>query len=128
MSNKNLCVVALINKDNRVLMGLREYKKGAPIWTFPGGRGDENETIEETLRREVYEEIGITDLIIVRLIGEKAGVKQGDKVLFFECSTIQEPKLMEPEKFLDWQWFSLEKLPSNLIDSNDIRFVKLLLK
>lgn len=64
MSNKNLCAVVLIGKNNQVLMGLREYKKGAPVWTFPGGRCNEDETIENALKREAGEEIGITDLTI----------------------------------------------------------------
>lgn len=126
MSTSNICAVALIRKENQVLMGLREYNKGFPVWTFPGGRCDGEESIQSALEREVKEEIGVTDLFIVRLVGEKEGVKSGDKVSFFECSINQEPRLMEPEKFLEWRWFPFDALPQNLIDRNDIRFIKLL--
>ncbi len=126
ITDRNINVVALIKRDDKILMGLREYKKGMPLWTFPGGRCEGGETIEETLIREIKEEIGVTDFDIVRFIGEKLGVKQDDKVYFFECKINQEPKLMEPEKFLKWDWFSFKNLPLNLIDQNDIKFLNLL--
>ncbi|MDP3014935.1 MAG: NUDIX hydrolase [bacterium] len=126
--NININVVALIRRDNKILMGLREYKKGNPLWTFPGGRCEEGETIKEALIREIEEEIGATKFNILRFIGEKLGVHNGDKVYFFECSIKnQEPKLMEPKKFIKWSWISLDNLPPNLIDQNDVKFLKLLL-
>lgn len=124
--NKHVNVFALIKRNDKILMGLREYKKGNPVWTFPGGRCDKNETIKKTLLREVREEIGITDLNILRFIGRKSGINRGDKVYYFECATNQEPKLMESEKFLEWKWFTIDNLPFNLVDSNDVVFLKLL--
>ena len=62
------------------------------------------ETIESTLRREVKEEVGITDLEIHEFIGEILGAKEGDAVPVFFCTTKQEPRLMEPEKFSEWRW------------------------
>jgi len=65
----------------------------------PGRRSDIGETIEQTLRREVAEEVNITDLEILDFIGEVPGAKEGDVVLMFYCTTKQDGKLMEPEKF-----------------------------
>jgi len=124
--NKHVGVFALIRRDDKILMGLREYKKGNSVWTFPGGRCDKDETMGKTLFREVSEEIGVSDLEVVRFIGKKSGVSRGDKVYYFECTTNQKPKLMEPKKFLEWGWFSIDDLPPNLIDLNDIAFLKLL--
>ena len=36
--------------------------------------------------------------------GEVPGAKEGDIVLMFYCTTKQEAKLMEPEKFSEWKW------------------------
>ena len=125
------CAAALIVRNGRVLMGLREYQKGSPLWTFPGGRCDFGESPENGLKREVVEEIGTTDLQIVRSLGKKDGAYKDengvDEVHMFECITLQEPKLLEPEKFLEWRWFGLDELPPNLIDQKDIGFIKIVL-
>lgn len=124
ISPEQLCVFAFIKKDNKVLMGLREYIKNKPVWTYPGGRGRKDETLMDTLKREIFEEIGISKITPIRTIGQKNGVKKGDKVYFVECETSEEPILMEPEKFNQWKWFPINELPKNLIDIEDIKFIK----
>src|SRR5215204_7795816 len=52
--------VALIDPDNRVLIAQRpEGKQLAGLWEFPGGKVEPGERPEETLIRELHEEIGI---------------------------------------------------------------------
>lgn len=116
------CPVAIIVRDGKVLMGLRHYTpdkwKTISVWTCPGGRCDEGELVETTLRREVEEETGISDLEIVDFILEVPGAKEGDKVLLFLCETNQEAKLKEPRKFSEWRWFGQEDFPANFINDH----------
>jgi len=52
---------ALVDADGRVLLAQRpEGKQLAGLWEFPGGKVEPGETPEETLIRELQEEIGIT--------------------------------------------------------------------
>ncbi|MFG1345702.1 (deoxy)nucleoside triphosphate pyrophosphohydrolase [Xanthobacter autotrophicus DSM 431] len=52
---------ALVDKDNRVLVAQRpEGKALAGLWEFPGGKVEAGERPEETLIRELDEELGIT--------------------------------------------------------------------
>ena len=52
---------ALVDPDNRVLITQRpEGKALAGLWEFPGGKVEKGETPEETLIRELEEELGIT--------------------------------------------------------------------
>lgn len=52
---------ALVDSDGRVLLTQRpEGKQLAGLWEFPGGKVEPGETPEETLIRELQEEIGIT--------------------------------------------------------------------
>ena len=51
---------ALIDADNRVLIAQRpEGKPMAGLWEFPGGKIEAGERPEQTLIRELHEELGI---------------------------------------------------------------------
>ena len=126
IGNKTLCPTAVIVRDKKVLMGLRHYTpdkwKNISVWTCPGGRCDDGESIKATLVREVYEETGIDDLKITGYLGEVLGVKEGDFVPMFLCETNQDARLMEPNKFSEWKYFDLNEFPDNYIN-NDARLV-----
>ena len=52
---------ALVDADGRVLIAQRpEGKSMAGPWEFPGGKVEKGETPEETVIRELQEELGIT--------------------------------------------------------------------
>jgi ADP-ribose pyrophosphatase YjhB (NUDIX family) len=109
----SICPAAVIIKNNCILLGLRNYTpdkwKNISVWTTPGGRCDQGETLEQALRREVKEEVDIHNFEILDFIGKVAGAKEGDEVPVFFCTTDFEPKLMEPEKFSTWKWIPIKE-------------------
>ena len=53
-------VKGVIVNDKKVLLLKRLNELGQLYWDFPGGRIDDGETIDETLKRELKEEVGLT--------------------------------------------------------------------
>lgn len=106
------CPIAIMVRDGKVLLGHRHYTaetwKKISVWTMPGGRSEPGETLFGTLKREAFEEVGITEFEVVDFIGEVPGAKEGDTVVIFLCITKQDFKLMEPEKFSEWRWVDIK--------------------
>lgn len=55
-----VAAVALVDQDGRVLLAQRPGGKSlAGLWEFPGGKVEPGERPEDTLIRELHEELGI---------------------------------------------------------------------
>lgn len=119
--------------DGRILLGLRHYKKeilnGASVWTTPGGRCEEAERILENILRELYEETGITadQIVIDGFVGIAPGAKENDTLYIYTGLTTAEPRLMEPEKFSEWQWLEVDAVPGEFINPGALRLYKMYL-
>ncbi|GAC91572.1 NUDIX family hydrolase [Anoxybacillus flavithermus NBRC 109594] len=83
----------IFDDQNRVLCALRSHTMSLPnLWEFPGGKVEKGEKEEETLVREIYEELGCTievhekieevhyeyPQVIVNLLTYKATIIEGE--------------------------------------------------
>ncbi len=64
---------AVIEKDGKILIARRKHPFMGHSWEFPGGKLEDNETLEECLKREIHEELGI-DITVGELVSSRKHV------------------------------------------------------
>ena len=113
-------LVAMILRDEKMLWGLRGNTETAPgQYAWPGGRMDFGESPEEGVLRELEEETGLEanleDVHFVTFRNEyfpNEGKHYVSMVFLVDCAE-GEPKRMEPDKCLGWEWIDPFDLPEN---------------
>jgi len=90
-----LIVDAFIKKDDKYLAIKRAKNVEVGTWEVPGGKVDLNEKVEDALKREIKEELGI-NIKINKFIGwgqgfnclHESGHTDHRFVLYFECEIV----------------------------------------
>ena len=103
-------------REGRVFLAKRHGAHGENTWASAGGHLENCETLEECARREAMEELGLTvgDLRFLCVSNIIAYGKHYVDIEFVGDIDNQEPRLMEPESFIDSGWFSFDALPNPL--------------
>jgi 8-oxo-dGTP diphosphatase len=104
---------AVIEHNGKILAGQRSAALSFPLkWEFPGGKQEENETDEQTLAREIQEELGVEIRVIQPL---PVTVKdQGWREIIlvpFVCELVTTDILLTPEHE-QIMWLYPDDLPS----------------
>lgn len=62
MERLNVAVAIILNEHHdKVYINLRQkFQTYSNYWEFPGGKVEDNESFKDCIKREVYEEVGIT--------------------------------------------------------------------
>lgn len=107
-----------ILKEGQFLIGKRRNSHGDGTWSIPGGHLEFGESFEETARREVLEETGVS--IINLRFGAvtndyfKSENKHYVTVWMLSDYHSGEPTILEPDKFVEMVWKDFNNLPSPL--------------
>ncbi len=89
---RDIVSALIISSDNKILMGQKDQQRGgvySGCWHLPGGGVNEGESLEQALRREILEEVGIDikqyDIELVCDVGQGQAEKllkdTGERVL-----------------------------------------------
>ncbi len=115
----------LIFKKGKVLLGKRKGAHGVGEYGGPGGHLDFGEGFEECAKRETFEETGIKikniRFICLSNIKKYQGKHYVDIGLKADWAS-GNPKVMEPEKCENWDWYDLKNLPKPLFGSEALYF------
>ena len=123
--NPRATATALIIRNKKILLAKRLHAPFKGVWDLPGGYMNEKETPEQTMRREIKEELGVspTELRFLNFFPGFAYWK-GEKFpilsLVFKV-TLPQKTLTKSEENSALQWFSKKELPRKIaFDSNNV--------
>jgi 8-oxo-dGTP diphosphatase len=116
---------AVIERDGRVLVTRR--LKGTHLegyWEFPGGKCDSGETLEESLLRELREELAVEATVGEKLVTiSHTYPERRVELHFFSVVLANEPV---PQLGQEMQWIPREELASLKLPPADDELVALL--
>lgn len=109
-----LVVIAIIKKDNRFLLTLRNEpnnKKFHKMWQLPGGAVEFGEHPEEAVKREMEEELGVR-IISVKLIPYifYRTDENWHRIFINYLCEIEHGEIILNEEALEFQWFEKEQI------------------
>ena len=102
---------AIIENNGKILCAQRSETMKLPLkWEFPGGKIEENESLEACLKREIREELGIEINILEQLPSFKHRYSANFSIeLFpFRCNLLSHEIHLTEHKQI--KWLSLEEL------------------
>lgn len=107
----------LLIKNDQVLLGQRKNSHGEGEYAAIGGHLEYLESMEEGVLRELAEECGpqikIKNLRMLCVINLKKYRPKHYVDIGFAAEWVSgKPKVMEPDKIGNWQWFDIDNLPT----------------
>ena len=112
--------VAIIRRAGKVLVCQR--KKGARYelkWEFPGGKLEANETIIESLQRELREELSIELKAVSRIEFQTADYDDGGRFEVAYCFVSDHSGKETNNVFQEIRWVTLSELQAlDILDGN----------
>jgi 8-oxo-dGTP diphosphatase len=120
-------VAAIIERDNRILIGQRMPEQSHPLqWEFPGGKVEPGESPAEALSRELEEELGIrraSGTEILRYEFQYPG-KHPITLIFFRVTSFEgEPRNLI---YREMRWERATRLPEFDFVEGDLEFIRAL--
>ncbi len=103
----------LIMCNNLILIAQRKHGKDLEYkWEFPGGKLEQGETLEECLKRELMEEMGLNIIVGKHFVDSTYDYNFGRIVLhsyWAICENQDIPLVLEHEQY---KWVALSDLPN----------------
>ena len=119
----NVVAGIIRNNDNKILIAQRNMKKSqGGLWEFPGGKIENDETIEEAIVREIKEELDM-DIAFESYFDEKKYIYPEKEInlIALNCKFIGEKyNVLEHEKV---EWITVEEFDNFEFAPADIYFV-----
>jgi dATP pyrophosphohydrolase len=91
--------------------------EGKAYWDLPGGRVQQGSTVEETLRREITEEIGVEEIKNIKplnMILSNIRIPMSDSSVglilgIYECTISPDAQIIISDEHIAYKWFTPAK-------------------
>lgn len=111
-------VGVFIFKDGKFLMGKRIGSHGKDSWSVPGGYLEFGESFEDCSKREVLEEtcVKVKNVRFGAVTNNYFAEENKHTITIWMLGDYEsgEPQIMEPDKFVEIDWFDFDNLPQPL--------------
>ena len=111
-------------EDLKVLLIRRKHEPFAGRWAFPGGFAEMDETLEQSAKRELQEETGISRLYLEQLytFGDPGRDPRGRtvSVAYYALVNLADHRVQAATDARDAAWFSVSDTPSLAFDHDSI--------
>lgn len=112
-------VFAVIESQGKILLARR---RDIGWWNLPGGGMEAGETVDEALRREVREEVGLA-ITIDYLVGVYSKPQKSEVVLTFWCHPDGSDQATNSDEVSETGWFTPAALPEPLLPKHRQRLL-----
>ncbi len=124
-----IVATAVAVEDNKVLITQRpEGKPLAGFWEFPGGKIEDKETLEQALRRELFEELNININVGDFLMDSHYKYEHGEFLLRVHYVTITDINNFRLNHHQDYKWIEAKELNDYKFPQADMPIVEALIK
>lgn len=117
---RNVAVLILVNDKKQVLLQHRakDAERLPNYWAFFGGGLEEGEAPEQTLAREIFEELEYRVANPVRIFDQRFGAKD-DTMKYVFVEPYDESQRLVQHEGQDMRWFAFHELDGLLIVDHD---------
>ncbi|MFA5386190.1 MAG: NUDIX hydrolase [Candidatus Paceibacterota bacterium] len=107
-------VIAIVKKGKEILMVRRRIKEGDLYWQFPGGALENNESEQQAVEREVFEEANIKCKAIKKL-GERLHPTTSKLISYWVCEYVSgEIKVKDSDELDKVEWMGPNEILNNV--------------
>ena len=109
------CVTGALVRDGKVLLVKRapDMRFYPDVWDLFGGHVEGGESLEDALRREAMEELGV-EIESFHLLGRYDDPVEPAEIMVFAVTAWQgEPVNAAPDEHTDIGWYSADELPAS---------------
>ena len=104
---KILIVGGIIQKEDKLLL-VKHKKKFKDMWSIPGGKVENNESISKALRREIFEETHMR-VRSEKSLGSFESVTKNRNLVFFLFECKVSGKFSQNEEIKDFRWINTNR-------------------